>query len=270
MEQELKQRLIGAAVITALAAIFVPMLFDNPVNDAGKNISALKIPEVPAKVQDVEITPLPEKVEDVVAQPPAEEASKPATVLKAPAEETVIQTPQTKPQLIGKEPQPVAAKHIKAPEPEPAPQEDDDMAAAEAVRPIIKSPKLPAQPAPITQTMSAIPPAPPLKTIKPMVKAQEAPLANNSAKSAEPAPVANETGTRLYLNVGSYTQKAHAFAMQDNLKQQGFPTTVKEIVTDKGPVFKVRVGPMLDKARVQAVKNKLTQININSFVTPDD
>ena len=58
--------------------------------------------------------------------------------------------------------------------------------------------------------------------------------------------------------------------MQDNLKQQGFPTTVKEIVTDKGPVFKVRVGPMLDKARVQAVKNKLTQININSFVTPDD
>ncbi|WP_054762430.1 hypothetical protein [Methylomonas koyamae] len=73
MDQELKQRLIGAAVITALAAIFVPMLFDDPIDETGKNISELKIPELPAKAQDVEIMPLPEKVEDV-AEAPAEAA----------------------------------------------------------------------------------------------------------------------------------------------------------------------------------------------------
>ncbi len=55
MDQELKQRLIGAAVITALAAIFVPMLFDDPIDESGKSINELKIPELPAKAQDVDM-----------------------------------------------------------------------------------------------------------------------------------------------------------------------------------------------------------------------
>ena len=43
MDQDLKQRLVGAVVITALAAIFVPMLFDDPIDESGKLISQLKI-----------------------------------------------------------------------------------------------------------------------------------------------------------------------------------------------------------------------------------
>jgi DedD protein len=35
-------------------------------------------------------------------------------------------------------------------------------------------------------------------------------------------------------------------------------------------VFKVRIGPLLDKVKAQAVKNKLTQLNVNSFVSPDE
>ena len=37
MDHELKQRIIGTVVVTALAAIFVPMLFDDPVDSSGKN-----------------------------------------------------------------------------------------------------------------------------------------------------------------------------------------------------------------------------------------
>ncbi|MCX7553779.1 SPOR domain-containing protein [Marinicella sp. S1101] len=45
MDQELKQRLIGASVIIALAIIFVPMLFDGEVeNKSNQNIS-ISIPE---------------------------------------------------------------------------------------------------------------------------------------------------------------------------------------------------------------------------------
>lgn len=47
MDHDLKQRLVGAVVITALAAIFVPMLFDDPVSDGGKVINELQIPEPP-------------------------------------------------------------------------------------------------------------------------------------------------------------------------------------------------------------------------------
>jgi len=47
MDHDLKQRLVGAVVITALAAIFVPMLFDDPIHDEGKVINELQIPKPP-------------------------------------------------------------------------------------------------------------------------------------------------------------------------------------------------------------------------------
>lgn len=49
MDQELKQRLIGAVVITALAAIFVPMLFDDPVEESGQIVDELTLPEPPVE-----------------------------------------------------------------------------------------------------------------------------------------------------------------------------------------------------------------------------
>ncbi|PPK72044.1 sporulation related protein [Methylobacter tundripaludum] len=44
MDHELKQRLIGAVVVTALCAIFIPMLFDDPVDNSGQVVSELSIP----------------------------------------------------------------------------------------------------------------------------------------------------------------------------------------------------------------------------------
>jgi DedD protein len=49
MNQELKHRLIGAVVVTALATIFIPMLFDDPIDDTGQLVSELKIPAEPGK-----------------------------------------------------------------------------------------------------------------------------------------------------------------------------------------------------------------------------
>ncbi len=47
IDHELKQRLVGAAVITAISAIFVPMLFDDPVVDRSQAINELAVPEPP-------------------------------------------------------------------------------------------------------------------------------------------------------------------------------------------------------------------------------
>lgn len=44
MDHELKQRLIGAVVVTALCAIFIPMLFDDPVDNSGQLVTELSIP----------------------------------------------------------------------------------------------------------------------------------------------------------------------------------------------------------------------------------
>ena len=279
MDQELKQRLIGAVVITALAAIFVPMLFDDPIDDTGKSINALKLPEVPEKTQEVDITPLPEKAEDVVTQsnqesmpkstsgveqtqiptPPAEHIlkSKPA-MAEEDTGEMDVPKPKPKLRLAGRETAP--AKQLQAAETE---LDDEAPAPEPEIKPASKLGKGAAAALPF----EAANPIPSPKPVKPVVKqVVESIPAETPAK-----PSLNETGTtRWYLNAGSFGQKANAVNLADNLKQQGFAASVKEVTNDKGTVFKVRIGPMQDKLRAQSVKNKLTQLNINSFVATDE
>lgn len=254
MDQELKQRLIGAAVITALAAIFVPMLFDDPIDESGKSINELTIPELPTKAQDVEIMPLPEKVEDVATVAPVEKpplpAASPAAVSEGD-EGSDTETPKPLARITAKEtaPPPAAAKFV---EPD---VEDEDV----AIRPT------PVEPA----AVKPVKPVPTQAATETPVKAVNKPPVVES--TTKPVAAAESTAaTRLYLNAGSFSQLANAQALQDTLKKQGFAASIKETTTDKGKVFKVRVGPMLDKAKAQAVKSKLSQININSFVTGDE
>jgi len=271
VDQELKQRLIGAAVITALAAIFVPMLFDDPIDETGKNINELKIPEMPAKVQDVDIMPLPEKTEDVATAEPIEKPALPQTAkvpdLEEPSNEAELETPPAKIKLTPKETM-VAPRQLKQVE------ADADIAEAEdfAPRPeTLKSPGVKPAVAPVAEA----PAAAPVKPVKPAVKMPET-VANTAAlkpvaPAAPVAPVAGESGTtRWYLNAGSFSQKNNAQTLLDTLKQQGFAASIKEVASDKGVVYKVRVGPMLDKLKAQTVKSKLAQLNINSFVSGDE
>lgn len=67
MFQDLTQRLVGAAVITAVAAIFIPMLFDQPVDYNEKRISALKMPDAPA--DSVNSNAIPDSIDEVISLP---------------------------------------------------------------------------------------------------------------------------------------------------------------------------------------------------------
>ena len=49
MNEILKQRIVGAIVITALAAIFVPMLFDDPVPGVDNFTNELSLPQEPVE-----------------------------------------------------------------------------------------------------------------------------------------------------------------------------------------------------------------------------
>lgn len=265
MDQELKQRLIGAAVITALAAIFVPMLFDDPIDETGKTINELKMPEVPAKAQDVEIMPLPEKSEDVatataIEQPQQPEAeARSAAMANAEEDEAGLEAPKPKVKLGAKDTA-VASSLAQTSE-----RADMDVAEAEdfaPARPEVKAPT--AKPVAIA---TAIP-----NLVKPALKPAVKPL-ETIAEPSKPAVSATgaETATnRWYLNAGSFSQKSNAQTLLDTLKQQGFAATIKDVAGDKGTVYKVRVGPMLDKAKAQAVKSKLAQINIPTFVSGEE
>lgn len=278
MDQELKQRLIGAAVITALAAIFVPMLFDDPIDETGKSINELKIPELPTKAQDVEIMPLPEKVEDVAAIPAVDETTKVQAMAVDEGEaevEAKLEAPKPQTRLGGKETT-LPTRGVPAPAPisprAAVAQAEEEPAEAEDL-PVINKPLK--QSAPAVQPLQAINPVP--KVLKPVAKLPEAkpdavtaiPAPAAQVTASKPAPIA-EDNNRWYLQAGTFSQKANAVSLQENLKQQGFAALVKEVASDKGTVFKVRIGPIVDKAKAQAVKAKLAQINVNSFVSAEE
>ena len=69
MNQELKQRLIGAVVVTALAAIFIPMLFDDPVDNSGQSVSELVIPATPVNTGEESANKLPTSANQVLNAP---------------------------------------------------------------------------------------------------------------------------------------------------------------------------------------------------------
>ena len=74
MDHELKQRLIGAVVVTALCAIFIPMLFDDPVDNSGQLVSELSIP-APANSGADTAGKLPTSADQVLKLPDPEPLS---------------------------------------------------------------------------------------------------------------------------------------------------------------------------------------------------
>ncbi|MGY6276922.1 SPOR domain-containing protein [Methylomonas sp. MgM2] len=254
MDQELKQRLIGAAVITALAAIFVPMLFDDPIDESGKSINELKIPELPGKAQDVEIMPLPEKAEDVATIPAPEKPPAPsATSSYEDEDEADLDMATRRGATISEKDVASASPRSNLTQLEPKTAEEED----------VDLPGAPAESAPVKV----------LKTPAPRVLSEDAPEKSTKSvheQTSKPAVAAESATTRWYLNVGSFSKKSNATAMLDNLKKQGFAVSVKEAASDKGTIYKVRVGPMLDRAKAQEMKSKLAKINVNSFFAEDD
>lgn len=72
MNQELKHRLIGAVVVTALAAIFIPMLFDDPIDDTGQLVSEQTIPATPGQTAEGDADKAPSSIDQVLATPDGE------------------------------------------------------------------------------------------------------------------------------------------------------------------------------------------------------
>lgn len=153
MDQDLKQRLVGAAVITALAAIFVPMIFDDPIDESGKTISELKIPDQPVisteydsgyTVSSIEQSQLPEKT---------------------------------------------------------------------------------------------------------------------SLKDESATRLADADMGRWYIQIGIFGDKNNASSFRDKIRQQGFPVTIATVSGATGVLYRVRIGPELDKKRAEAMKEKIYKLN---------
>ncbi len=59
------------------------------------------------------------------------------------------------------------------------------------------------------------------------------------------------------LQAGSFSEQANAQMMRDQLRAKGYPAYIDEQKTADGNIYRVRIGPELDRERVEKLKSKL-------------
>lgn len=273
MDQELKQRLIGAAVVTALAAIFIPMLFDDPIDDSGKAVSEMSVPQTPAVTAEAPANQLPASAGEVTSQPAEAEAE----TQDAAREPEPQASENSEPEVVVTEDtgQPVDDQQWveeKAVEAQPEPATEDVLASAPAEAEAVESPA----PATPTKHKRATPPPSSIsesleEQAKPApIKSVTAPTAPPVKKSAAaPKTEASKAGkelSRWYIQAGSFGKKENALARLEDLQKQGLPVLMETQNTDKGTLYRLKVGPQLDKKRAIEIKNRLNKQNIKSII----
>jgi DedD protein len=257
MNQELKQRLIGAVVVTALAAIFIPMLFDDPVDNSGQSVSELVIPATPVNTGEESANKLPTSANQVLKAPDSasetvvstEEEDELGANKQTPADEPYGGESEAETEAGMDQPADGTDQPIDEPADENPAKSRDAGVVNESSKPVkIEKPAKKPETTPAKQTPMQKPLAPEtvIKTEKPAVK---------SAKSG------SESG-RWYLQAGTFSKKENATAMMETLRKQGLPVTVE---SSKG-LYRLKVGPSLEKKRALEMKAKLDSQKIQSLL----
>ena len=280
MNQELKQRLIGAVVVTALAAIFIPMLFDDPVDNRGQSVSELVIPETPVKTGEESANKLPTSVNQVLNTPDT-------------GSETVVNTEEEAELPANKQ---IPTDEPLDGEPEAATEEEFEPSVEEGANDtldtgVVDEPENPVKTKKMIQevesSLQKSTPKPPLEantdivTTKKQVKKTEAitPKQPAKIKPLTPATV-NKTEkpvvksakssselSRWYIQAGTFSKKENAVSLMETLRKQGLPVTL-EATKGSGntPLYRLKVGPALEKKRAAEMKAKLDSQKIQSIL----
>ena len=237
MDQQLKQRLVGLAVIFSLAVIFVPMLLDGP----GPKEETLEVDIPPSP----EIVPLPQKVEE--------------QVIELRRETDAIEPLQ--PRVVDEISDPVTAE---AAEPQTADQ-DGAAVPAEAPKPAPAQPQPVAEPAPqaVATAEPEVKPEPrPEPTPKPLAEAKPLP---------KPAPK-TAGGDSFIVQLGSFTDKAKAYKLRDRVRKLKLGAVfIEKFARGKTTFYRVRVGPFITRDKARVTLNKLrAKYNIKGQVMTYD
>ncbi|SMG64582.1 protein containing Sporulation/cell division region, bacteria domain [methanotrophic bacterial endosymbiont of Bathymodiolus sp.] len=92
MNEILKQRIVGAIVITALAAIFVPMLFDDQVPGVDNFTNELSLPQEPKEDMQPLLDDIPKTAEQVLSKPDPVQVDLQAKTIKQSIKDTNLKS----------------------------------------------------------------------------------------------------------------------------------------------------------------------------------
>ncbi len=224
MESPLKQRLIGAAVLAALAIIFLPMLLKGP--DV-KSPDAAQVPlEMPASPdQKFETRELP--LGTPIAETPA------GGVLGMDTSAAAAAQPVDPAQSI------VTA---------PAPASDSVSVSA------------PMEPAGAPATVSPPPPTATTPVLVAPPKPAPAPVVSAPKPATAPAPSAAVAGGDYMVSIGSFSNLDNANALVGKLRAAKLPVSADKITVGGKAAMRVRVGPFADRAAAESARQRADAI----------
>ncbi|MDD5227270.1 MAG: SPOR domain-containing protein [Methylococcales bacterium] len=277
MDHELKQRLIGALVVTILSAIFIPMLFDDPIQEEGQATTTLALPsenqfveeptiKAPASSEQVLAIPQQPQIE-VAALAPSTAGATQNTLRPDEMDESPVPKLQPKPVVKS----PVAKSHVEKPtysETTNYGVNADEVDDEPPMKPKLQSKEE-------AKKVSGKPEEELLKQMRAAKLLDDAPVKTIAPVDTSVAEVkkiiAPETkkASRWFIQVGSFTNKAKADGLLEGLKSQGLPALLEPVQTEKGTSYRLRVGPELDGKRAAAMKRKMDEQHINSILVSE-
>jgi DedD protein len=294
MDLSLKQRLLGAIVLIALAVIFVPMLLSGPAPQATSETVNLAIPPAPDREFQNRVLPVdtttPGQTSVTKGDTPAVVASEPLATVETPRRPAEIPQP-----TIATATAPAAAEPTPAKPVAPAKAEPESRAAPEPGRAangsfyvqlgVYAEPKNAADlvgalkqggfPAfadaseyqgkavrrvrvgPYEDRAAAEAARLRIKQIKPTVPGSVVALAED-AKADAPASAlpANRAGAWA-VQLGAFRTIDEANKMRDRLKNAGFVAFVDKADTGSGTLWRVRAGPEADRGNADKLKGRI-------------
>lgn len=336
MDEELKRRLVGAAVIVLLAVVVVPLFFEDksklgqdpdalpaPMDEhalvlpqdtaapaaetaagspgSGIEGTPLTVPVVP-KNRRYDVVPLedpppkPAKVEPVLESLPADRAVPEAPEEMPIADEGPVTAPATdkapRASLAGKTPpaKPKPAAKVTSAEsvsPKPvgsagsarsmAPAKTPPAKKAEA-RAAAKSAKTPAAPsAEVPKAVVAAKPAPPTaRSTEPAAKKATPTTAKTGPKpgsksptpTAASAPKAAAGNSKTWtVQAGTFAEESNARSLAEKLNKRNLPAKVRVMEGANGKVYRVTVGPNLERSHAEKIQKQLaTQDDVKGVI----
>lgn len=256
-QARLKYRIVGGIVLVALATILVPVLNDMrqplPVGPQAIDIPAEPTDGVASRLPvDGPLLegslPEPQDIPPPVEPPPLSEDGDVLPPVRDTDPAPVAPPPtQAKPPAPVARPAPASPPRAPPPavKPAPAPTIASPPPASKTVSTPAPKPALVARPAP---SLAPIPVARPVAPTTPPVP--PAPVAPAPAATAQQAWV---------VQLGVFGNLKTAIDLREQLRKAGHSAFTEEVSTPQGKALRVRVGPELDRAKAQAVRDRLAR-----------
>ena len=232
MEERLKQRLVGAAVLASLAVVIVPILLDEP-HDVNEAVSSTSISEVPERPQD--------RFEATVT-----------TALDLP------ETPRLDAELERERRRQASGTSAGGR------RVESDAPARVSIATPPEAPAAPRVPVSVDSGSSASASA---AAAESPASAAVQPSGSSGNNQITEAPVA--AAGKWTVQLGSFLKAENASALRKRLRARGYPAFVETGPSARGEMFRVLVGPMPDRGKAKDSAAKLQrEMKLEGIVVP--